>query len=578
MTISALFRASQALLALFLVSACTTSVAPTVSPASPASVAQTTFLPGSSPAAVPGQAVAATLAANAKSHAQANDVEFDPGQAVRITLNGTSADASDRRVRVDGARVTITGPGTYQFSGTLSDGQVVVDSAEDGKVRLVLDGASIASSSNAAIWIRAADEAVVVLADGSSNILKGGVADGADPDAPNAALFSMANLTIGGTGSLAVTGAIADGITSKDGLVVLGGTIEVDAADDGIRGKDYLIVEGGTITVRSGGDGLKSDDDKTAERGYIAILGGEVTVAASGDGMSATTDAIVGGGRIAISTAGSPPAAISTKGIKAGVSVVIGDGTISVNTVDDAIHSDGDSTIEGGRLTLSTRDDGVHTEGQLTVSGGELTIQRSSEGLEAGQMTLSGGTITIVSTDDGINLSDGTGGGPMGRGSPTVGRNNLMISGGTITVTSDGDGIDANGAVSMTGGVVLIHGPTMQGNGALDADGGIDISGGTLIAAGSAGMAVAPRTTSAQAWVSVSFSPVVGPGSTIEIRSGDRVVATYTTLKSIGSLIVSSDAIAAGGNYDVYVGGTKVETVTAGQHRGGMMPGGRFRP
>ena len=41
---------------------------------------------------------------------------------------------------------------------------------------------------------------------------------------PNAALFSTADLTIAGTGSLTVTGAYNDGIATKDGLIIAGGT------------------------------------------------------------------------------------------------------------------------------------------------------------------------------------------------------------------------------------------------------------------------------------------------------------------------------------------------------------------
>ncbi len=82
----------------------------------------------------------------------------------------------------------------------------------------------------------------------------------ADADEPNAALFSKADLSIAGEGTLVVTGNFNDGIASKDGLVIAGGNIQVTAADDGIRGKDYLVVKGGTVKVTAGGDGLKSDE------------------------------------------------------------------------------------------------------------------------------------------------------------------------------------------------------------------------------------------------------------------------------------------------------------------------------
>ncbi len=82
-----------------------------------------------------------------------------------------------------------------------------MNSDAEGKVRIVLDGASITNTAGSAMVITAADEAVVVLADGSENVLTDGTGyDTSADDAPNAALFSMADLTIGGTGSLTVTG------------------------------------------------------------------------------------------------------------------------------------------------------------------------------------------------------------------------------------------------------------------------------------------------------------------------------------------------------------------------------------
>ena len=72
---------------------------------------------------------------------------------------------------MDGDVVTVTTAGTYLLSGSLTDGQVVVNSTGDGKVVLVLDGVSITSAATSPLVITAADEAVVVLADGSTNAL-----------------------------------------------------------------------------------------------------------------------------------------------------------------------------------------------------------------------------------------------------------------------------------------------------------------------------------------------------------------------------------------------------------------------
>ena len=84
-----------------------------------------------------------------------------------------------------------------------------MNSTGDGTVRLILDGASISSSTSSPLVITDAENAVVELADGSQNTLTDAttyVYPDAETDEPNAALFSTADLTITGTGSLTVNG------------------------------------------------------------------------------------------------------------------------------------------------------------------------------------------------------------------------------------------------------------------------------------------------------------------------------------------------------------------------------------
>ena len=67
----------------------------------------------------------------------------------------------------------------------------------------------------------------------------------------------------------------------------------------------------------------------------------------------------------------------------------------------------------------------------------------------------------------------------------------IQINGGYLVVDSVGDSIDSNGNVEVTGGVLLVSGPTSDGNGAFDYDGSATVSGGTVLMVGSAGMAKA---------------------------------------------------------------------------------------
>ncbi|ACZ32210.1 conserved hypothetical protein [Xylanimonas cellulosilytica DSM 15894] len=499
---------------------------------------------------------------------------WDESEEVAITLTGSSATVDDGAVTVDGDTVTVTAPGTYRLSGTLA-GQVVVDSSADGVVRLVLDGADITSATTSALAVADADQVSVVLADGSDNTLTD-AAQYAETDAenaPNAALFSTADLAVSGGGTLTVTGRTNDGIGAKDGLV-LDADVRVSAVDDGVRGKDYLVVAGGTLTVEADGDAMKSDNDEDATAGYVLLQDGTVSLTAGVDGIDAATDVV----------------------------------------------------ITGGTLTVAAGDDGVHAEHALVIAGGDVTVSRSEEGLEGLDITLTGGTVDVTASDDGVNASDGSGSGdPMGggfggppadggggrgggrgggqrpadgserpampdgelpegmpsgapdgdlpdraapgaaEGAPATGAS-LTITGGTLRVNAEGDGLDSNGTLTMTGGDVVVHGPTDDGNGALDTASGLTVDGGTLVAVGSAGMAETPDDGSAQGWLSARFDSAVAAGTTLTVTDADGVeVARVTVAKSAASLVVSTAGVTTGVQYTVTGDdGTQV-TVTAGE-------------
>jgi hypothetical protein len=162
----------------------------------------------------------------------------------------------------------------------------VVQTDIEQPVRLILDGVSISNASSAAIDIEQADKVIIILAEGTTNTLSDGKAYSyatADVDEPNAALFSKADLTISGSGTLSVSGNYADAITSKDGLLIRDAHIEVSAADDGIRGKDYLVIENATISVNAGGDALKSDNDDPEALGAVLIDASSLEINADGD-------------------------------------------------------------------------------------------------------------------------------------------------------------------------------------------------------------------------------------------------------------------------------------------------------
>lgn len=224
-----------------------------------------------------------------------------------ITLAGTAAVVDGAGATAQEGTVTITEAGTYVLSGTLSDGQIIVDEQAKGTVRLVLNGAHLTDSDNAPVYIKEAGKVVITLQEGTDNSVTDGAAyvfaDGAG-DEPSAALFSKADLTINGTGKLTVTGNYNDGITGKDDVKIMSGTIEVKAADDGIVGKDLVAIQEGNITIHAEGDGIKSTNDKDAAMGFIAIAAGTFDITAGNDGIQAETAAVIDGGTYTLVTGG----------------------------------------------------------------------------------------------------------------------------------------------------------------------------------------------------------------------------------------------------------------------------------
>ena len=532
---------------------------------------------------------AEVLAANQETHDDADDDEWDDADVVPVSLNGDSGSvdntaADSDAVSIAGSTVTITAAGTYELSGTLDDGQIVVASSGEGTVRLILNGAEVTNSAGAALVVTEADEAMIVLADGSTNSLADtdGYAEDDDANA-NAALYSAADLTITGTGALDVTGNGNDGITSADGLVINSGTLTVTAADDGIRGKDYLVVDGGALTVTAGGDGLKSDNEEDVTRGYISLAGGTVDVNAAGDGMQAFTDVVLSGAEVTVESGGGHTATVaedvSAKGVKSGVVTVVDGGALTVDAADDALHSDGTVRVASGDVTLAAGDDGVHADSALGISGGTTTVTTSTEGLESTAISIDGGTVSVTASDDGLNASSGSTGtetagaaeGPaQGGGMDSDGGETITITGGTTVIDADGDGFDSNGSASMSGGILVVNGPTDSGNGALDVNGTFTVTGGTLLAAGSAGMAVSPEAGSAQTFVAIALDSAQAGGSTVQlVNSAGDVVMAFESVKDFQSVVFSSAELVDGETYSVYVGGTASGAIADGVYSDG---------
>lgn len=532
------------------------------------------------------ETVSEAESANIGDHEEATDYTWETSAVISVVLSGSSISTNATGTTVSGSKITIKSAGTYSFSGSLTNGQIIVDTDDTEVVRLILNGTEITCLNSSPIYISSAKKAMIVLAENTTNKLTDGTsyvfASSAD-DEPNATIFSKSNLTIYGTGSLTIDANYNDGITSKDGLIIKSGTITVDAADDGIRGKDYLIVKDGTITLKTSGDGLKSDNDEDTDRGYITVEKGTINIIAGGDAIQAETDVMVSDGTFSLTSGGgsskTASSTLSTKGIKAIVSIIIDSGDFTISSADDAIHSNGNLAVNGGSFAISSGDDGIHADTSLGINGGTIDITKSYEGIESKVIKITNGTIHLKSSDDGLNVASGNDGSGMGGwpggGITSTGNYYLYIYGGYIYVDATGDGIDVNGTIEMTAGTVIVNGPTSNGNGALDYDSGFKISGGFLVAAGSSGMAQAPGSASSQYSVLMTFSSTKSAGTLVRIQnSSGKDILTFAPTKNFQSVAFSSPNIEKGTSYDAYLSGSSSGTVTDGLYSGGTYTAG----
>lgn len=535
---------------------------------------------------------------------------YEESEAVYVTLSDDGITGETAGVAINGQTVTITEEGTYVFSGTLSEGQIVVD-ADDAKVQIVLDNVDITCATSAAVYVKSAEKVFVTLAEGSQNTLRNTDEYVAiDDNNIDAVIFAKSDLTLNGTGSLTIVSAEGHGIVSKDDLKITGGTYDITAAGHALSGKDSVRIADGTFILTAGKDGIHSGNEDNEEKGYIYIADGDFTITSDGDGMDAsnivqiengTFDITAGGGAANsqkthesdmpggpgggmpqngekpdgedMSEMGEKPdganmpemgekpdgenmpqdtttdeSGTSIKGIKADGDMYLNGGTYQIDSEDDSIHSNANITIADGTYTLATGDDGVRADDALIVNGGTITVTESYEGLEGLTVTINDGTIDITARDDGINAAG----------------EKMELNGGYIHILAGGDGMDSNGNLTINGGEIYIDGPSDNGNSAIDYGdrSSAYVNGGTLVAIGSSGMAEGMSDSSKQKVLMVKLGEQMEAGDVVLTDREGNVIVSYTALKSYDCVIISTAEVESGAAYTLTTSGTTTE-VTA---------------
>ena len=524
--------------------------------------------------------------------------------------------------------VSISKSGTYYFKGEYGG---ILIAKKNLDLHFIFDGANIINLDGVAIdgTENKGTSLIITLVDGTSNTVKN---NGDDVNA----IHVKGSLAINGKGSLEVISISKSALKASKEIQIVDATLTLIAQNHGVTGSAVAMANC-TLNVLAGKDGINAEcDDATefaTEEGYVSLTNVNYTCNVLGDGIQADTVVYVNGGNYNIKTTGDfvakTPANMAEykmsaddfkyiksgntykriasdeagrygsnlyglsqgcKGIKVGAIeytdddgndvvvtdgeylIVIVSGTFNIDSTDDAIHTNcGNVLIEGGTFTVATCDDGITSDVLTKITGGEITITTSYEGIEGAYVEISGGTIDITASDDGINAAS----------DDRSVTEHIIISGGDITVDSGGDGIDSNGSILISGGKVLVYGPTTGRDAGLDADRGIVVTGGTLFVTSTLGMVETPSTNSTQYVVSYAHQSTIAAGSVVSLLDSDgNTILSVQIAKNCQSIILSSPKLQKGGTYSVYGGETQMvkftisSVITTIGSSGSSFPGG----
>lgn len=557
----------------------------------------------------------------------------DLQNSVSVPDGATIVAASSEQISIDTA-------GDYVFCGEYPQG-IVISVANDETTRIYLNGATISNANGSAISnTNKKSSLTITLVEGTTNVVTNA------GDSANA-IQVKGNLSVNGSGTLSVESESKNAINVSKAFIIVDATLNVESANHGVSARS-IEAQNATINVTGAAkDGLNAEcDDSTTEfpsgytEGYVKLIKTTYTCDVYGDGIQADTLVYIDGGNLDVKTNGVFVAysqdnmtaydlvaddfqyilssgtykkvasdanystsqlyslAQSCKGFKVGpvkyedadgneievtegdyLIVVKGDAVVQINSTDDAIHTNwGGVLIKSGDVTVNTSDDGITSDYLTQIDGGNVVVESSYEGMEGAYIKITGGYIDITATDDGINAAS----------DDSSISEYIVINGGYIVVNSSGDGLDSNGSMLITGGTVIVFGPTSGGDAGMDADSGIIIQGGYVFASSSLGMVETPSQNSTQYVLSYAQSSTIAAGTYLTVKDADgNEICSVEVKKACQSVIISIPDFENGATYTLNGGSTQLASFTissiitsvgssASSGGGGGRPGGGF--
>lgn len=512
--------------------------------------------------------------------------EYSEDSATVITLSGSDASINGGGAVSSLKTVTISGDGVFIIRGSYS-GTLVVDASSSAKPHIILDSVSVFADTGATIMVKECDKAILTVK--GECTLTGGEEITLDGESVNGAIWSKADLSLNGDGSLKISNPYGHGIRGKDDVVILDLSLDITSSSHGVRANDSVRIQGASLDLACGMDGIHAENSTDSSLGYVYIDSGEFKISSEGDGISAGADLQINSGSFGIlagggyengeenssgSFGGMPGFPRSTsvtsttedstsmKGIKCGGALLINGGEFDINSADDSLHTNSSATLHDGSFVIKSGDDGIHADDTLEIRGGAIDISKSYEGLEGVHISILSGNIKIKASDDGINAAggvDSSGGGGrdgMGFGGTHGGSSSdgsVTIAGGEVYINASGDGIDANGTLLISGGYVTVCGPTSGDTAVLDYDVSGTITGGVFVGTG-AYMMAQTFTDSEQGVLAVRVGSV-SAGTKIELydKKGNLVISATPEL-AYQLIILSTPDMESGEEYTIYVG------------------------
>lgn len=509
-------------------------------------------------------------------------------QSVTITFStdGTATSSDETLAQVNGQTVTASVVGVnYILKGSTAEGakaSFTYTGTDD--CTITLSGVTLNTTAKAIEATMGGNIELVI--EGNNTIVssaKKSIEVGDDTENTDGTLATYQKLDIYGSGSLSVTSEAKGAISSTDAMTINPGVVLNITVGSGATGKK----------------GLKSDTSIDFKGGRTTVINNAPAEWDDTEGEYSASSCVkaptitVSGGTVQCKATGN-----GGKGIRADNVMTVSEGTVEVITMGQNLvrESNADKVVTMSQLdSYSNYEDanpkGIHVgdkdatpaTGTLAISGGTVKVKvANSEGIESKMyINISGGTVAVQSGDDAMNAGISS---ENNKGNAYAGKGQVNISGGTVYVYStDNDAIDANGTISISGGVVVASGNTAPECG-IDCDQNtFAIKGGCVIGLG--GDTSSPTENScSQSSLVTSASVSAGDVLTLQIGGSTVLKAEMPRSYSGARLLLSAPAMQKGSSYTLLKGsstlasGTLSSSAYVNGSSGSTMPGGGAMP